>query len=621
MPAIRLRAFQGMAPKISSRLLADQQAELASNCALYSGEIRALSQGDLDDVLTLGGLSIGTIHLWRGGGQERWLRFPERVHVARSPLNEDVRHRVYWAGDPRTPGPRMSYTPVIYDGVSGEYPTVSYRLGVPAPTQAVSLAEVPLPSGTIDAIDLNANPVRITSVGHGLVSDDRVTIAQTGLDELDEATSFMVAVIDDDTFDLTLTNASGWDTEGWSYGGAGVFDTFVEQVNITTRFYVYTYVTNLGEEGPPSPASAGIDVAHWQAVDVSGLEVDAAASNGRIIENIRVYRTATGDVSAQFQFVGEFPAATASFTDTVQTAALGETIPTVEWDPPPSELKGLINLPNGILCGFEGQGVWFSEAYVPHAWPGSYQLTVPHDIVGIGAFDVSVVACTEGPPTIFTGSDPRSMAQRNLEENQGCLSERGIVSMGYGVMYPGPDGLVLVSNSGASVVTEPLMTGKEWKAYEPATIHAYEWRGGYLGFYDGGGFYFNPRDERAGFIEIDFDCVTGFRDYLSESLFLLLADGSLLRWDDGGGPLRYTWRSKTYEYPSDVTFGVVRVYADGYEDLRMRVWCDHIMLADLNIRGPAPHRLPPRKGRAWRIELTGTETVRECSMATRPRDL
>lgn len=536
-----LRVFGGISPRISPRLLEPFQAQRAVNCLLDSGELRPFREPRESASLELSGYSVGSLHLWRAGSESYWLRFPGDVDVATSPLNEDVRRRVYWTGDERYDGPRMSYTPAVYEGGGDEYPVTSYALGVPAPSSAPS-----------------AEPKEVD-----------------GEDDPDET-------------------------------------------ELRDHFYVYTYVTDIGEEGPPSPASGNAPAAPGQGVKVGDIHVDSSAGADRLIERIRIYRTEAGTSQAEFFFVDEIDASVTEYEDTVDSGALGEPIPSTEWDPPPDGLAGIVNLPNGMLAGFEGQGVWFSEAYMPHAWPGSYQTTVADRIVGLGVFDQHVVVCTENEPVLLTGADPRGMQQTRLEVNQGCLSKSGIVSLGYAVVYPAPDGLVMVDRSnGARVITEGLLAPRDWAEYKPDTIRAYEWRGGYLAFYDGGAFFFDPRDERSGLVEIEIDnVVSGHRDHLDDTLFLLTEDGRLLEWERGDDPLRYIWRSKLFAWRRPINLAVARVEARTYEDLTFRLYAGGKLRLEKQVSHGRLFPLPSGYVAIdAEVELEGTDQVQQVLIA------
>lgn len=99
---------------------------------------------------------------------------------------------------------------------------------------------------------------------------------------------------------------------------------------------------------------------------------------------------------------------------------------------------------NGVMVGFRDNEVYFSEPYLPHAWPARYRLTVDYPIVALGSFGTTIVVATEGRPFLITGSHPESMSQLELDLIEPCVSARSMASMGHGVVYASRNGLVYV---------------------------------------------------------------------------------------------------------------------------------------------------------------------------------
>ena len=616
MIAWALRGFGGAVPGMSPRLLPETTAVYAANCALFDGEIRPLNEaGHVTDVALTGQL-VRSVYKWRTGADERWLRFPSHVDIARSPLAEDARRRIYWTGDTRFDGPRYSYTPAAYEGGGSQYPSTSFRLGVPAPESAPTVTPQELRSGDITEATAT-NPIVITSAGHGLSDDDRIQI-ESGLGGLN-GNDYQVTVVDDDTFELS--NTIGTEYEDDLPASSGSWVEYIPQSERDERFYVYTYVTELGEEGPPSPLSDAVTMGYGQRATVSSLTVDSTAGEQRRLDTIRIYRTATGSQNAPFLFVAEVDKATSEFVDTVPTSRLAERIKSTEWDPPPADLHGLVNMPNGIIAGAMGQGVWFCEPYQAHAWPGAYQLNIQAEVVALAPMDGSVLALTDGRPVLITGIHPANMSQRLIDIQQGCASARGVVSFGHSVIYPTPDGLAKVSPGGGSgTITRGVIKSHQWEKLAPATMHAYEWRGLYVCFYDGedgkGGFLLDPNRPEAGLVWLDDHYVSGHRDHLSPDLYLLDDNGGVWSWDDSDTPMTARWRSGEMPPPRPANMAAARVTCRTYQDTTLRVFADGDLIAERAVEDSDVMRLPV--GSLARdhvqVEVEGTDIVQDINI-------
>lgn len=228
----------------------------------------------------------------------------------------------------------------------------------------------------------------------------------------------------------------------------------------STVLYAFTTVTDFDEESPPSPASEPALLSPGMSAEVGGLTVD---QSDRGIDRFRLYRSQTSALgTTDFFFIAELPSTASSFTDDPATVPAQEALASLHYDLPPDGLTGLIALPNGVMAGFVGKRLYLSEPYRPHAWPETYALTTDHDIVALGAFASSIVIATTGPPYVAQGVEPGSLAMERLEVALPCLSARGLVDLGYAVAYPAPDGLVLIGQGGARVVTETLFSRDQW---------------------------------------------------------------------------------------------------------------------------------------------------------------
>lgn len=242
--------------------------------------------------------------------------------------------------------------------------------------------------------------------------------------------------------------------------------------------YAYTFVTSLGEESQPSPLSSLITTSNGVTVRVSGF---AAPVAGRGVTHLRIYRseTSASGVTSLF-FVAEIAVGTVQYDHSIATTPLQEVIPSIDYDPPPDDMAGLVSMPNGMMAAFSGKDVLFCEPYIPHAWPIKYIMTVDYPVVGLAAFGSNLAILTAGTPYLMQGTHPDNMVADKVEKAMPCVSRRGIVDIGYAALYPSPDGLVMISASDAKVVTKGLFTREQWQALVPSSIIAERFKGKYV---------------------------------------------------------------------------------------------------------------------------------------------
>lgn len=300
------------------------------------------------------------------------------------------------------------------------------------------------------------------------------------------------------------------------------------------RFYIYTYINDMGEESAPSHPSGQVTVPRVAAeVRLGNLQVDSAASD-RNITSFRIYRTSVGTSgNAQWQYVGQIGAGANEFLDNFTSEELDEVLTTENWDAPRPDMKGLGLTAYGVAYGFSGKIVCLSEPFIMYAFPRDYELTTQHNIVAMGHYDANIIVATDGNPVVVTGVSPTTgMTMTELPLNESCVSKASLVSLGYGVIYASPNGLVLASNNGAQIISEGFFDRDEWNALNPKSIHAVEYKGRYLFFYrvndeNKGAFIFDPKDLSSGIVRLNIWCISAHRDVKTDEIYLLQSDRKL----------------------------------------------------------------------------------------------
>lgn len=257
--------------------------------------------------------------------------------------------------------------------------------------------------------------------------------------------------------------------------------------------YVYTIVNAIGWESAPSPPSLTVTVDNGITNNVT---IPAQSTIG--VVKIRLYRASTSTTEAQYLFVADLlPPVPLTYADSAMSSDIGpDALITADFDLPPANLRGILALPCGALCGFAGNQLCFSEPEYPYAWPVKYRLTVDYNIVGIAAINSIVTVLTEAFVRLAAGNLPGDYALETLEYPQGCVSKRSIALLpGFGVLYASPDGLYSITGSGAPQnATEQLFSRREWQALNPSSLLAVVHDDRYFGF------YLTAADVKAGLI-------------------------------------------------------------------------------------------------------------------------
>ena len=361
--------------------------------------------------------------------------------------------------------------------------------------------------------------------------------------------------------------------------------------------YVYTLVTAMGEEGPPSAASGILDITTTETVALTLPTSNNPSGNYNFGAGSlkRIYRSNTGSTNTQFQFLTQISYNSTTYTDTTSSANLGEIIPSATWIGPPDDsslypdgpLKGLIPLSQGTMAGFTGKRFCLSEPFLPHAWPIQYRITTEEDIVAIASTANGVAALTDGQPYFITGTEPSAMTAIRVDLAQACVNARSVVDMGDYVLYAGPDGLCSLQSSQGQVVTKSQVSVKQWNAdFNPTTIRAFRHEGTYVAFHAGGGWVYDPRGGEAALstLTVAADIRGGYRNPKDGQLYVIVGN-KIKKYQGASGKNTLKFKSKKFISTSPISMGWVSVDADVYP-VTVKVWGDGVLVAHYVLSKP-----------------------------------
>lgn len=345
-----------------------------------------------------------------------------------------------------------------------------------------------------------------------------------------------------------------------------VAPTVTPAVNIyedQTRAYLYTFVSEYGEEGQPSPPTLNTgDQGTWTLTTLQTSVPDAA---NRTILFKNIYRTVPGNSSSLFFFVAQIAVGDDTYVDTFDDfdVALNNVLESQTWAEPITTMEGFSLMPNGYLVGWDGRRVVFSEPYRPHAWPVEYELSTEFEVVGMVVWGSTIVMGTESNPYMGQGVTPLAFTMQKMDAVEPCLSRRGMVATVAGAYYPSINGLTLVSGAGVMNITQDILTKEEWtQQFSPTTIFAAQLGLEYVAFTSASkGFVFNPTEPKTKLVKLDaFSQVNGIEtDPYSGNVLLLMQD-RVWDWDpENVERMFWRWKSKVFQAKKPVNFGALRI--------------------------------------------------------------
>lgn len=135
MPRLSLRGMTGISPRTGPTELQDNQAVVANNVKLQSGELRPWRK----PVVVFDPVQTGVRTVYKLDGTPpatTWLEWVTDVDVVSGPINDTSDFRIYYtgAGTPK----KTNYA--LATSAAGARPTSFLEMGVPAPTAAPTLA-------------------------------------------------------------------------------------------------------------------------------------------------------------------------------------------------------------------------------------------------------------------------------------------------------------------------------------------------------------------------------------------------------------------------------------------------------------------------------------------------
>lgn len=447
---ISLQTFKGIRPKVDPELLGAEEAQTAENCNLSKGLIHPWDQ----ELLNYGLVNASLVRTLFYYEDQYWFEFTADVDLVPGVLAADTAGKFYYTGDGI---PKKSNETEATTG-SGAMPINFYPLSLPTP---------------------HIKPTA-TDTGSGGSGDDRNTtyvwtvVSSWGEESICSAPSSTVTAKNGEQVDLSNM------TMVWQAGEAYTVGESVYGVGDEGGTYLYKCVV-AGTTGANEPSPWG--------TTVDGDTLDHTVTWRCFKNNLsykRIYRLNTGDEFAEYQYVTQIAVSAIIYSDSVTDANLAEVLPSETWDPAIDELIGLCYMGNGILAGFNGKDLYFSDPYRPWAWPDDYRLTLPTTIVGIKSVGSTLVVATETKPYLVTGMDPRSMRPQPFPDPQPCRSKRGMAEYLGQVLFPTAAGLYIISGSKGDLVTKNAYSKKVWAAVDPDTMHGHIHDGKYFGFYSSG---------------------------------------------------------------------------------------------------------------------------------------
>ena len=327
---------------------------------------------------------------------------------------------------------------------------------------------------------------------------------------------------------------------------------------VDDRFKLSGMTTDSGSMNGTFSVASIVDKYTFTFTDSGSAVSETADTNGTVFHDV----AESLDNTARYWGDGSF-----NFTDDFLISGLSIILPSEDFDPPPTGMKGIRAAHNNILVGFFDNQLCFSFPDKPHAWPERFRLTFDSDIVSVEPIQGFILVLTKEYPYQVSGNDPATMVSARIDTLYPCLSKKSVVNMGYGVLWATHGGLASYAPSaGITLVTSLIHDWDTWNtSLDPATLIGHYYNGKYFGSHSSQSFIFE-RDDKVGglFVSINYTFSAACTDYATGVMYYIGDDqGNLYEWDNKTQVLSpLEWKSKTIVTKDFMNLGAARIIAD-----------------------------------------------------------
>lgn len=690
---MKFQNFTGICPAVDPRLIRDDAAQIAHNCHLLSGKIIPLRKND-----RVRSASSDVKSIYKHN--RNWILLGYDADFAESPVNEDKYKRLYYSGhsdgylrmygtfdgvnfsERRVFVPRPASAPIVKSSllwdVKKDEISFTPAWGFDNPRQVVPCSSMTENDGIWTLIFEVAESstdtsgfIVSTATGSGTLKLGSDTISLT-----DGAGELKIKKPDGETYATIQISLGTIQDNPQSIPDEGEMIFHAQHLELTMniyyassssyRSYCYTFVDDIGQEGPPSDPSEIVSSYEGDTVTIecfpkmenpdieqeetkedeiiirpssnalyaSRPENSPSQSDDGIldfdgtIQKIRIYRTAGTETDADFYFLAELDYLTSAnsltYIDTSVNAELSERL--IRCENPPKNLTGLISCANGVLAAFDGRNLYFCEPYQPNNWPVSYNYVTEYNIVGLAPSGSSVFALTEGVPEIFSGTHPESMAQYKTSLKQACVAKYSICTANSQVFYASPDGIVsLSSDTAATILTKNHFRREQWQSLNPKGMVCATHDDKLLVFSGKICFIFdfsnglslttafadsNENGDPSDWSSETSVVKNSFEETVTDTLYLLTTS-SIESWCTGKSSRIATYRTKLLSFPVPINFSIARVLLETYsENSKFSLFDSDAIRHTRTVRNDLGFRLPfLRREREWFAEVQNDSQI------------
>lgn len=416
------------------------------------------------------------------------------------------------------------------------------------------------------------------------------------------------------------------------------------------RSYVFTFITDRGEESAPSLPTEPVPVTPAQKVSIN-IDLPLPPPN---VEHIRLYRTETTDAGTAFFFVVELTLDEAEhpqppegylgrYLDLKLSVDLpGDTLQSRKWETPDPNLKGLVLSTKGFYAAYLGNLLYLSVPRLAYAWPKDYAIEFTGDVKHIARYGDSLAVFTDREIALIVGNSPLEVRKVKVEGFENLSSIYSTSEMDGLLYFATATGLAAIAGANVAMVSDALVSEAFWRDTMDSAnvqVEAFDSAVYVLSGVEGQLFRLGLQKEGGGFVELsDANILDIHASSFYEGVMLLPETGEGTPAPAAADARRFyvfnvnsttmderkvTWRSRVEVAGIPMSPISVRVLADKYPaDLRFRMYNgdDPAYVLEITPTDDRVRKMPVlRREREWSFEIEGTANMLSIEVGTSGR--
>lgn len=397
-----------------------------------------------------------------------------------------------------------------------------------------------------------------------------------------------------------------------------------EIANTTDEVFNLGYqITWERQIGPMLDESGPSNIVSFSSQNI-GVKITRPIAVPTGVTHWNIYRISTNiDPTTEFQRVARVPISESNYEDFKLNRNLGAAIPTsfenpdgiqIDFDQPQVVFDAIGGPHYGMLFGWKGSTLYYSQPGNPDAWPVFYKVEAIAEIVNVLSAGAELLVLTTKGIQRGIGTDPVNFYLAQTVNGEGAITRKATVVSEAGIFYLSYAGIVHATGTNSKIFSD-ISLGREFFDTFDHTSSFMEYHEGtlYL-FHSGGVLKFDTRDGKYSTLSDSY--TASFVNRETGKIYVL--DGTVIKvLGESADPLTVTYETGDIVLgePQLKRFRKFELFGTG--NFNVSLFIDGVLIKqrDLNLDSMRRDRMiftgRSDRGRSARIRVIGTGELKE----------